>query len=86
MAAEAETKAAAARGRAIAAMAAAAVGLLPRTSMSSQSIWEFSPFFSQMTARVCGGGVGGPFPSYRTQDGPRRERAHLRPTNLEAQT
>ena len=30
-----------------------------------------------MTARVCG---GGPFPSYRAQNGPRGERAHLRPT------
>ena len=33
-------------------------------------------FFSQMTARVCG---GGPFPSYRAQNGLRGERAHLRP-------
>ena len=32
-----------------------------------------------MTARVCGGG-GGPFPSYGAQNGPRGERAHLRPT------
>ena len=29
-----------------------------------------------MMARVC----GGPFPSCRAQDGPRRERAHLRTT------
>ena len=41
---------------------------------------EFTPFFLQMTARVCGGG-GGPLPSYRAQNGPRGERAHLRPTN-----
>ena len=39
---------------------------------------EFTPFFLQMTARVCGG--GGPFPSYRAHSGPREERAHLRPT------
>ena len=39
---------------------------------------ERTPFFLQMTARVCGG--GGPFPSYRTYNGPRGERAHLRPT------
>ena len=37
---------------------------------------ESTPFFRQMTARVCG---GGPFPSYRAHDGPRGERAHLRP-------
>ena len=37
---------------------------------------EFTPFFLQMTARV----VGGPFPSYRAQNGPRGEREHLRPT------
>ena len=40
---------------------------------------ESSLFFLQMTARVCGGG-GGPFPSYRAHNGPREERAHLRPT------
>ena len=34
-----------------------------------------------MTARVWGGGV--PFPSYRAHDGPRGERAHLRPTTQE---
>ena len=39
---------------------------------------ESTPFFLQMTARVCGG--GGPFPSYRAHNGPRGERAHLRPT------
>ena len=38
---------------------------------------EITPFFLQITARVCG---GGPFPSYRAHNGPRRERAHLRPT------
>ena len=38
---------------------------------------EITPFFLQMTARVCG---GGPFPSYRAHNGPRGERAHLRPT------
>ena len=41
---------------------------------------EFTPFFLQMTARVCGRGGGGPFPSYTAQDRPREERAHLRPT------
>ena len=43
---------------------------------------EITPFFLQMTARVCGwgGGGGGPFPSYRAHNGPRGERAHLRPT------
>ena len=40
---------------------------------------EETPFFSQMTARVC---RGGPFPSYRAQDGSRGEMAHLRPTTL----
>ena len=38
---------------------------------------EITPFFLQMTARVCG---GGPFPSYRAHNGQRGERAHLRPT------
>ena len=38
---------------------------------------ESTPFFLQMMARVCG---GGPFPSYRAHNGPRGERAHLRPT------
>ena len=38
---------------------------------------EITPFFLQMMARVCG---GGPFPSYRAHNGPRGERAHLRPT------
>ena len=38
---------------------------------------EFTPFFIQMTPRVCG---GGPFPSYRAHIGLRGERAHLRPT------
>ena len=38
---------------------------------------EETPFFSQMTATVCGGGC--PFPSYRAQDGLRGERAHLSP-------
>ena len=42
---------------------------------------ENTPFFLQMMARVCGGGGGGgPFPSYRAHNGPRGERAHLRPT------
>ena len=39
---------------------------------------EETPFFSQMTARVWGG--GGPCPSYRAQNGPRGEMAHLRLT------
>ena len=38
---------------------------------------EITPFFLQMTAR---GLWGGPFPSYRAHNGPRGERAHLRPT------
>ena len=38
---------------------------------------EITPFFLQMTARVCGGGL---FPSYRAHNGPRGKRAHLRPT------
>ena len=69
-------------GQGVAAVAAAsptAVGLLPRPSMSSHSRGSKLLFFSQMTARVCGGGGGGPFPSYRAQNGPRGERAHLRP-------
>ena len=37
---------------------------------------EITPFFLQMTARVC----GGPIPSYRAHNGLRGERAHLRPT------
>ena len=38
---------------------------------------ESTPFFHQMMARVWG---GGPFPSYRTHNWLRGERAHLRPT------
>ena len=38
---------------------------------------ESTPFFLQMTDRVCG---GGPFPSYRAHNGPRGEWTHLRPT------
>ena len=38
---------------------------------------EITPFFLQMTSRVCGGGS---FPSYRAHNGPRGKRAHLRPT------
>ena len=46
----------AALGRAaVATVAAAAIGLLPRPSASSHSGLEFSPFFSQMMVRVCGG-------------------------------
>ena len=41
---------------------------------------EITPFFLQMTSRVCGGRGGGPFPSYRVHNGPRGERAYLRPT------
>ena len=37
-----------------------AVGLLPRPSGSSQSRWRKLLSFSQMTARVCGGGVPSP--------------------------
>ena len=38
--------------------AATAVGLLPRPSVSSHSRWRRLPsFFSQMTARVCGGSL-----------------------------
>ena len=69
---------AAARGGAAAVAAAeAAVGLLPRSSLSSHLRWSLLLSFLQMTARVCG---GGPFPSYRAHSGPREERAHLRPT------
>ena len=47
---------AAAAARRRAAAAATAVGLLPRPSVSSHSRWRRLPsFFSQMTARVCGG-------------------------------
>ena len=38
---------------------------------------EITHFFLQMTARFVG---GGPFLSYRAHNGPRGERAHLRPT------
>ena len=38
---------------------------------------EETSFLSQMTARFC---EGSPLPSYRAQNRPRRERAHLRPT------
>ena len=38
---------------------------------------EITPFFLRMTARVC---EEGPFPSYGAHNGPRGERAHLRPT------
>ena len=56
----------------------------PSTFLEQSLKRESTPFFlSRMMARVCVG--GGPFPSYRAQDGPRRERAHLRPTNLSAQ-
>ena len=68
-------------GQGVAAVAAAAamtVGLLPRPSVSSHSRGRRLFFFSQMTARVWGG--GGPFPYYRAQNGLRGERAHLRPT------
>ena len=42
---------------------------------------EITPFFLQMTARVCeGGGGGGPFLSYRAHNGLTGEKAHLRPT------
>ena len=40
---------------------------------------EEIPFFSEMTARVFGAGGGCPFPFDRVQNGPRGERAHLRP-------
>ena len=58
-------------------------GWIPFFCSLKQSLWrEFTPFFLKITARVCGGGL---FPSYSAQDGPRGERAHLRPTNLIAQ-
>ena len=48
--------AAAARGGAAAVAAAeVAVGLLPRSSLSSHLRGRGTPFFLQMTARVCGG-------------------------------
>ena len=59
-----------------AATAAMAVGILPRPSVSNHSRGRRLICFSQMTARVCGGA----FPSYRAQNGPRGERAHLRHT------
>ena len=50
------TGTAAARGGAAAVAAAeAAVGLLPCSSLSSHLRGEETPFFLQMTARVCGG-------------------------------
>ena len=61
----------------VAAAAATAVGLLPWPSVSSHLRWRRLPYFSQMTARVCGGGH---FPFYRAHNGTRGERAHLRPT------
>ena len=56
-------------------------GWTPSAAFHEQPILrEITPFFLQMTARVCGGGGGGPFSSYRAHNGPRGERAHLRPT------
>ena len=58
-------------------------GWTPSSTLREQPLErEETPFFSQMTARVCGGGGGGggSLPSYRTRDGPRGERAFLRPT------
>ena len=54
-------------------------GWTPSPAFREQPLkMEETPFFSQMTARVCG---GGPFPSYiAPPNGPREERAHLRPT------
>ena len=52
-------------------------GWIPTSTFLEKSLErEFTPFFLLMTAIVCG---GGPFPSYRAQDGQRGERAHLRP-------
>ena len=50
-------------------------------SMSSHSSWEFSPLFSQMIAWICG---GVPSPLIEPKMVREGERAHLRPTNLEA--
>ena len=70
-----EVAAAAARAptaqRGEAAWAAMTVGLLPQSSTSNHS--------SKRTLLLFAGG-GGPFPSYRAQNGPRGERAQLRPT------
>ena len=66
---------------AAAAAATAAVGFLPRSSVRGDSRGRSLCSFSY-------DGLGlwrGPFPSYRAQNGPRGERAHLRPTNLIAQ-
>ena len=48
--------AAVAAAEAAVAAAEAAVGLLPCSSLSSHLRGEETPFFLQMTARVCGGG------------------------------
>ena len=45
----------------------AAVGLLPQPSFEQSLKLGFLSFLSEMMARVCGG--GGPFHSYRAQDG-----------------
>ena len=52
---------------AAAAAAATAVGLLPQPSFEQSLKLGFLSFLCQMMARVCGG--GGPFHSYRAQDG-----------------
>ena len=52
-------------------------GWTPSPAFREQPLeMEETPFFSQMTARVCGGF----FPSYRAHNRPSGERAHLRPT------
>ena len=54
-------------------------GWTPSPTFREQPLeMDETPLFSQMTASVCGG--GGPFPSYRAQNGPRGERAYLRLT------
>ena len=53
-------------------------GWTPSPAFREQPLEMEETPFSQMMARVCGG--GGPFPSYRAHNGPRVERAHLRPT------
>ena len=59
----------------------ATIGILPRPSTSNHSRGS-----SLISCSNGGQGLGGgPFSSYRSQDGPRGERAHLSPTNLLAQ-
>ena len=75
-AASAENVAAALGCAAVAITAEAAIGLLPWSSLRSHLRESSLISFFKWRSRVC----GGPFPSYRAQDGTRGERAHWRPT------